>query len=150
MLATQVGNMYTASVYSCLVSHLCSKPIEDLAGQRLLLFSYGSGMAASMYMLAVSNDASASSALARLLSGIQHVPTTLANRVKVPPSEFVEILAHKEKTHHLAPYKPIGRIDRLRPGTFYLTNIDEQYRRTYQRLPSQLTSPVHTNGKSAA
>ena len=43
LLSTEVGNMYTASLYSCLVSYLISKPVEEIAGQNLLLFSYGSG-----------------------------------------------------------------------------------------------------------
>ena len=111
------------------------------------MFSYGSGMAASMYVLSVSNDCSPGSPLHSLLNGIQHVQKTLDSRIKIVPTEFVQILDVKEKTHHLAPFKPTGRSDRLRPGTFYLTNIDDKYRRSYARVPLVSATSQPSNGQ---
>ncbi|XP_074597512.1 hydroxymethylglutaryl-CoA synthase [Brevipalpus obovatus] len=135
LLATEVGNMYTASLYSCLVSYFMSKPLKDIAGKRILLFSYGSGMAASMFAFKISPDCSSGSRLDRLYKGICDVPALLKRRQKIRPEQFVETLKLREETHHLCPYTPKGSIDNLFPGTYYLTSIDELFRRKYDRVP---------------
>src|SRR5436190_684192 len=53
-----VGNMYTASVYSSLASILVEIPQEKLHGQRIGVFSYGSGLAASFFSVKVVGDVS--------------------------------------------------------------------------------------------
>jgi hydroxymethylglutaryl-CoA synthase len=50
---TQCGNMYTASVYSGLVSLLSNVDSDTLQGKRVALFSYGSGLASSLFSLTV-------------------------------------------------------------------------------------------------
>ena len=50
MLAKQLGNIYTGSLYNGLLSLLCDSSI-DLSGKQVLMFSYGSGCAASMFVL---------------------------------------------------------------------------------------------------
>jgi hydroxymethylglutaryl-CoA synthase len=37
----------------------------------------------------------------------------------------------REETHNMRDYTPVGSIDRLAPGTFYLTSVDEKFRRHY-------------------
>nr|QFU80951.1 HGMS [Eotetranychus kankitus] len=146
LLATQVGNMYTASLYSCLVSYFLSKPLEEIAGKRILLFSYGSGMAASMFCLQISPDSTANSPLDKLYKGISEVPILLKQRTKITPQEFVETLKLREETHHLCPYTPKGPIDNLFPGTYYLDKIDNLFRREYKRVP--VVSPsINTNNE---
>jgi hypothetical protein len=49
-LQQQLGNLYTASLYSGLAS-LLSQQGSALAGKRMLCFSYGSGVVASMFAL---------------------------------------------------------------------------------------------------
>lgn len=56
VLSFQVGNMYTPSVYAALVSYLISKPAAELVNQRIALFSYGSGLAATMFSLTITAD----------------------------------------------------------------------------------------------
>ncbi|KAG9509453.1 Hydroxymethylglutaryl-CoA synthase, cytoplasmic, partial [Fragariocoptes setiger] len=148
-LANQVGNMYTASLYSCLVSYLTTdRPIEQLAGKKLMFFSYGSGSASSMFSATLSTDVSE---LKKLVSGIEDVRTRLAERIEVLPADFSLHLSHREVTHHLASRKPIGDpsvkngdgpVDihstlqkYLFPGTYYLESVDDMFRRRYQRLP---------------
>ena len=53
LAARLVGNMYTASVYSSLASILTEIPQEKLQGQRIGVFSYGSGLASSFFSLKV-------------------------------------------------------------------------------------------------
>ena len=50
-----LGNIYTGSLYNGLLSLVCDKSI-DLAGKRIMLFSYGSGCASSMFMIHVWNS----------------------------------------------------------------------------------------------
>lgn len=146
-LSNQVGNMYTASLYSCLVAYLTSKPIEKLTNKKILFFSYGSGSAASMFSANLSGDVQA---IKKLLIGIADVRTKLNERIKVTPEEFTAHLEHKKKTFSLPSRSPtgqpitatapeigtIGKVDvetYLYPGTYYLTSVDAMFRRQYSR-----------------
>ena len=51
-LAKHLGNIYTGSLYNGLLSLVCDNTI-DLAGKKVMLFSYGSGCAASMFIVHV-------------------------------------------------------------------------------------------------
>jgi len=51
-LAKQLGNIYTGSLYNGLVTLLCDKSL-DLTGKKIMMFSYGSGCAASMFFVRV-------------------------------------------------------------------------------------------------
>lgn len=53
---TMCGNMYTASVYSGLVSLLSNVDSETLLGKRVALFSYGSGLASSLFSIKVNGS----------------------------------------------------------------------------------------------
>ena len=52
-LPAQCGNMYCASVYSSLISLISNVDDAHLQGKRIGLFSYGSGLASSMFSLKV-------------------------------------------------------------------------------------------------
>lgn len=56
--STMCGNMYTASLYSGLVSLVSNVPPAELQGKRVGLFSYGSGLASSLFSLRVKGDVS--------------------------------------------------------------------------------------------
>ena len=123
MLATNVGNMYTPSLYGGLISYLCSgnevviqssfslvittvievvfaESLENLPGKRLGLFSYGSGLVASFYSVVVSDDFGPDSPLASLKRSIKDVPSRLDARTKVPPSEFETVMKLRESVHN--------------------------------------------------
>lgn len=55
---TNCGNMYTASLYSGLVSLLSNVPSEELQNKRIGMFSYGSGLASTLFSLRVKGDTS--------------------------------------------------------------------------------------------
>lgn len=97
LVANQVGNMYTASVYGGLTSYLISKSESELRGNRICMFSYGSGLQASMYSFRVSGT---SDKLAQLLDGLSNVAERLNTRVKVEPPEFAKVMLVREQTHH--------------------------------------------------
>lgn len=55
LLAKQLGNIYTGSLYNGLISLVCDTSV-DLQGKKILMFSYGSGCAASMFIIRVAGD----------------------------------------------------------------------------------------------
>lgn len=136
-IANQVGNMYTPSVYSGLVSLLISKPIEALAGNKVAVFSYGSGLASSMYSLSISEDASKGSELRKLVTNLDYVKIQLEARQRLSPEEYTRVLDVREKNCHAVPYEPRESVDNMFPGTYYLVKVDELHRRTYKRVPNQ-------------
>jgi hydroxymethylglutaryl-CoA synthase len=134
-VASQVGNMYTPSLYAGLVSLLISREAQELAGKHVALFSYGSGLASSMFSLHVSLDANPGSPLKRLVENLTHIKPQLELRHKVSPEEFNSIMETRENNHHKAPYTPQGSLDVLFPGTWYLDKVDELHRRSYKQVP---------------
>ena len=58
MVPTMCGNMYTASVYGALTALLSNVTDENIAGKRVAFFSYGSGLASSLFSLRVVGDVS--------------------------------------------------------------------------------------------
>lgn len=81
----RLGNMYTASLYAGLVSLIANEHVE-LEGKRLLMFSYGSGLASSMFSLRVRASAAELQALRdcinlsqRLDSCVEYEPQTFAD-----------------------------------------------------------------------
>jgi len=57
-LAKTLGNIYTGSLYNGLLSLLADRTLH-LRGKNLLLFSYGSGCASSIFRIQVKGDISA-------------------------------------------------------------------------------------------
>ena len=121
----------------CFVILTCtySKPSSELVGKRVVMFSYGSGYASAMYSLRISNDASPGSSLSQLLGNLSYISKRLAERKTVSPAEFERIMKLRENVHNQASYTPVSSIDDFWPGVFYLTSVDEKYRRSYSRVP---------------
>ena len=111
-----------------------SKKPTELAGKRVVLFSYGSGLASAMYSLRFSQDPTPKSSLSKVMATLADIPTRLQLRRTTPPAEFEEIMKLREDTHHKCPYTPVSDIKDLFPGTYYLAQVDDKYRRTYLRV----------------
>jgi len=128
-LASRVGNTYTASVYSGLASYLLSVPPERLAGKRIGVFSYGSGLASSMYSITVADNG-----LAAMVGRLRRsVSAGLERRTRFTAEQFADALHVRRESLHRAPYAPAGDRALLFPGTWYLSGIDEMRRRHYER-----------------
>ncbi|XP_076067053.1 hydroxymethylglutaryl-CoA synthase isoform X3 [Oratosquilla oratoria] len=143
LVATQVGNMYTPSLYGSLAGLISSHTVSSLAGKKIGLFSYGSGLAATMFSIKVSTDTSPGMPLAKLVTSMANLRDRLESRVKVNPQAFAQIMQLREDTHHKAPYVPVGDVSILFPGTWYLTGVDDKHRRQYERLPLLPSSNAH-------
>ncbi|XP_004533489.1 hydroxymethylglutaryl-CoA synthase 1 [Ceratitis capitata] len=139
LIANQVGNMYTASVYSGLASLLANNPAESLVGKRIGVFSYGSGLAATMYSILVTKD---DKVFQQFVSKLDYVLPALSAREKVAPVVFSQLMEVREKNNHAAPYTPSGSVSALLPGTYYLKDVDDMHRRSYERKPT-IANGVH-------
>lgn len=121
---TNIGNMYTGSVYSSLCSLLEFVGNEKLQGKRVGMFSYGSGLAASLFSFTVQGD------LTNIISKL-NLGEKLNARSGVSPSEYEAALKLREELHLKKDVSPKGSIDHLTAGTYYLTKIDDKWRREY-------------------
>ena len=131
-VSKNVGNMYCASVYGGLVSLLGIMDSEALLGKRVVLFSYGSGLASSMFSITVKGSVSA-------IKKKLNVSQRLADRSVIEPAEYDQIMLLREKTHNMKSYNPSGSVsmENMFPGTYYLVNVDDKFRRTYARFSGE-------------
>ncbi|EAT84628.2 3-hydroxy-3-methylglutaryl coenzyme A synthase [Parastagonospora nodorum] len=122
---TQCGNMYCGSVYGSLASILANVDNQSLQGKRIGLFSYGSGLASSMFSFKVNGSVEN---MAKQLD----IPNRLESRRVVAPEVYDEMCNLREQAHLKKSYTPTGKTDGLFPGTYYLTHIDDMFRRSYE------------------
>ncbi|KIY66443.1 hydroxymethylglutaryl-CoA synthase [Cylindrobasidium torrendii FP15055 ss-10] len=125
----RLGNMYTGSLYGCLASLLGSVEPATLLNKRISFFAFGSGCAASFWTARVNGDTS------DIQKGMDLINRLAAMKV-VPPQEFIDALALREKNHNAVSYTPEGSISNIWPGAYYLDSVDSKYRRKYLRAPT--------------
>ncbi|KAK5137504.1 hypothetical protein LTR08_008482 [Meristemomyces frigidus] len=122
---TMCGNMYTASVYSSLVSLVSNVSSDDLQNKSIGIFSYGSGLASSMFSMKVKGSTE------EMRSKLD-LHTRLENRQTVAPEVYDEMCNIRERAHLKKNYKPVGSAETIVEGTYYLTNVDDMFRRAYE------------------
>ncbi|KAK4454043.1 hydroxymethylglutaryl-coenzyme A synthase C terminal-domain-containing protein [Podospora aff. communis PSN243] len=123
-VATMCGNMYCASVWgglASLVSHIDSAALQ---GKRIGLFSYGSGLAASFCSFRVVGST-------EKISQALDIPNRLVARRAVPPETYDAMCDLRKKAHLQKGYAPAGEVSTIIPGTYYLENVDDMFKRTY-------------------
>jgi len=123
-VATMCGNMYCGSVYGGLVSLISNISPQQIQGKRVGVFSYGSGLASALFSLKVVGD---TTELAEKLD----LQKRLDERMVVPPETYDEMCLSREKAHLQKDFKPTGSTENLKPGTYYLTEVDGMFRRKY-------------------
>ncbi|TFK64091.1 hydroxymethylglutaryl-CoA synthase [Pluteus cervinus] len=124
----RLGNMYTASLYGCLASLVSTVEPTQLRNKRISLFAFGSGCAASFFVARVKGDTSEIREKLDLASRLKAMKV-------VPPQEFVDALALREKNHNAVNYVPEGKVENIWAGAYYLDSVDHKYRRKYVRAP---------------
>ena len=85
---TMCGNMYCASVYGSLVSLLSNIPSEQFKCRRVAIFSYGSGLASSLFSMKVAGDVSG---MVKALN----LHERLDARRTVPPETYDEVSGNR-------------------------------------------------------
>ncbi|CCE82471.1 Piso0_002198 [Millerozyma farinosa CBS 7064] len=126
-LATNTGNMYTASVWASLASALYFVGSDSLQKKRIGLFSYGSGLASTMLSVVVNGD------ISKITDTLNLKYKLNEGRKLASPDDYLHAIELREKAHLQHSFKPSGSIDHLPKGTFYLTEIDDKFRRKYER-----------------
>ncbi|KAF2500522.1 hydroxymethylglutaryl-CoA synthase [Lophium mytilinum] len=122
---TQCGNMYCGSVYGSLCSLISNVSSEDIQGKRIGMFSYGSGLASSLFSFKVNGSTEE-------ISKALDIQSRLDSRRVVAPEVYDEMCNLRGKAHLQKDYKPKGATDTLFPGTYYLTDVDGMFRRKYE------------------
>ncbi|KAJ4954837.1 hypothetical protein NE237_011620 [Protea cynaroides] len=130
LLPKQVGNMYTASLYAAFASLIHNKH-SSLVGKRVIIFSYGSGLTATMFSLRI-RDGQHPFTLSNIAT-VMNVSEKLKSRQEVAPEKFVETLKLMEHRYGGKDFVTTKDTSLLAPGTFYLTEVDSMYRRTYAK-----------------
>ena len=97
-LAKNLGNIYTGSLYNGLLSLVCNRQI-DLSNKKVLMFSYGSGCAASMFILRVAPAY-------KQIQKIASFDLRLQNRVRVSAEEYDRCMSKREQLFGKADYTP--------------------------------------------
>ncbi|XP_057524630.1 hydroxymethylglutaryl-CoA synthase-like [Amaranthus tricolor] len=146
LLPKQIGNTYTASLYSAFAS-LIHNEHSELAGKRALMFSYGSGLTATMFSLHF-NEGQHPFRLSNIAS-VMNVAKKLKSRHEFPPEKFVETLKLMEHRYGAKEYVTSKDTSLLVPGTYYLTEVDSMYRRFYAKKPVYDSNIPHQNGSVA-
>ncbi|KAI8069152.1 hydroxymethylglutaryl-CoA synthase [Gongronella butleri] len=122
----QIGNMYTAAVWAGLASLVSEVSSDELQGKRVLLYSYGSGLAASMISFRI-NGSTADQ------QKVLNMRERLAQRTFAKPEDFANAMKMRETTHNACDYTPSGSLDHIASGAYYLEKIDDKWRRFYKR-----------------
>lgn len=122
----QLGNLYAGSLYGGLVS-LIAHQGDSLIGQRALMFSYGSGSAASMFSLKIKSSVEEQRQACNLIERLE-------SREEATPEEYTATLLEREKnTKQKGAFKFEGLQKHVSPGAFYVSECDDLLRRTYSQ-----------------
>ncbi len=132
-----IGNMYAGSLYGGLLSLIAAHG-DNLLGQRALMFSYGSGLAASMFSLKFNGSVEE-----------QRVKCDLQNRIETgrkeaTPEEFTETLKARENKK----FTGATNIDNIPKGAYYVAEVDKLQRRQYVKNASSIEQQMEKNDRN--
>jgi len=151
----QLGNSYTGSLWFALLSLIAeSANNENLGGDgflgdRALLFSYGSGLAATMFSCIVDGSLKEQAEKCNLYSRLESREESSAESFSealeqrrlshLPESEENEFLSKVKESH-------------VPPGSFFLRCVDDRKRRVYERtsFAAQEDFSIHQSSLAGA
>lgn len=134
LITKQCGNSYCGSLYAGILSLVANKAAE-LPGKRALCFSYGSGLAATLFSLQFKGDVTR-------IRDTANVAARLKARHRLTAQEFTDVLELRERTHLLFDHEPHQPVSELTKGTYYLSKIDLAERRFYARAYHTAARPL--------
>nr|DAD48051.1 TPA_asm: hypothetical protein HUJ06_017988 [Nelumbo nucifera] len=130
LLPKQVGNMYTASLYAAFASLVHNKH-STLDGNRVVMFSYGSGLTSTMFSFRLHSGEHPFSL--SNIAAVMNIPAKLKSRHEFSPEKFVETLKLMEHRYGGKDFVTAKDRSLLSPGTYYLIEVDKLYRRFYAK-----------------
>lgn len=128
-LGANIGNIYTGSLYLSLLSVLADQSL-DVLGKRIAMFSYGSGLASTLFTLHIRPEAAHAVQQIRLNCSVDSL---LSSRIKLDLDEFSRRMDQREIDYNRGNYTPTDPLSELTSGTFYLARVDDRWRRFYTR-----------------
>eukprot|EP00297_Palpitomonas_bilix_P005506 CAMPEP_0113891328 /NCGR_PEP_ID=MMETSP0780_2-20120614/14693_1 /TAXON_ID=652834 /ORGANISM="Palpitomonas bilix" /LENGTH=510 /DNA_ID=CAMNT_0000880929 /DNA_START=26 /DNA_END=1558 /DNA_ORIENTATION=+ /assembly_acc=CAM_ASM_000599 len=123
--ASRVGNMYTGSLYGCIISLLCTTSIDEAVGKNVLAYSYGSGLASAMFLLSVRRSAANTRRLIDL-------DRRLDEREKITPAQAEYVLDVRERMVK-DDLMPSSDLKSIRKGDYYLAGYEKGGFRMYKQ-----------------
>lgn len=102
------------------------------------MFSYGSGLASSMFILRFT------SSVTEMRRNLDLHGRLLA-RIKVPVEVYDRIMDERVEMFHKKGYTLETNLEHLEEGAFYLVSVDDKYRRTYARKISPQNALTKNN-----
>ncbi|KVH95444.1 Hydroxymethylglutaryl-coenzyme A synthase, active site-containing protein [Cynara cardunculus var. scolymus] len=143
LIPKQLGNMYTASIYAAFASLIHNKN-SSLDGNRVMMFSYGSGLSATMFSLRLS-EGKAPFSLSNIAK-VMNIEHKLKTRTEVC-YQILEMTINACEREMLMEHRYGGKdyvtskdTSHLAPGTYYLTEVDSKYRRFYAKKTTELAN----------
>jgi len=123
-----LGNSYAGSLYFGLLSLIAQSNKSDMRDERVLMFSYGSGLAATMFTARVEGSLEKQRETCNLLDRLEN------ERIQASPEQFTAALAEREQFYASSDFElspsPIAT-----PGSFQLAGVDNLGRRAYMKTP---------------
>lgn len=135
-LSKELGNTYTGSLYNCLIS-LIANPANELLNKNILMFSYGSGNAATMFLVRVNPGYES-------LRETAEFESRLEQRVQVSAEEYQTRMKRRQESYGKRT-QPTDSVDLLFPGTFYVSEVDSKWRRGYQKFTAGLPQTIDSD-----
>lgn len=129
LLGKQLGNSYTASLY-CALASLVDVEGEKLIGKKILNFSYGSGCNSTVFELQGKATTNPAFSLANIKEQL-NLQQRLSQRTEASIEEYEKTIQGNLQSYNSYNYVSTSSIDQLAPGTFYLTHVDDKWRRNY-------------------
>jgi len=128
-VSRRLGNTYTAAAYIGLASLLSRVSLDEISGgKRVGLFSFGSGLAATLFMLKTQDKEK----VRKLKNSVPDFASSLAKRQRLS-AEKIDKMVQASGLVKIHPYELTGSVDELKAGTWYIKEVDCFYRRTYER-----------------
>ncbi|KAF3433052.1 hypothetical protein FNV43_RR24154 [Rhamnella rubrinervis] len=137
LIPKQVGNMYTVSLYAAFASLLHNKH-GSLAGKRVVMYSYGSGLTATLFSFQL-REGQRPFSLSNIAT-VMNISGKLKSRHEFPPEKFIGTLKLMEHRYGAKDFVTSKDTSLLSPGTYYLTEVDSLYRRFYAKKSDDVTS----------
>ncbi|KAL1059609.1 hypothetical protein V6Z11_1Z024100 [Gossypium hirsutum] len=105
--------------------------------RRVILFSYGSGLTATMFSLRL-HEGQHPFSLSNIAT-VMNIAGKLKSRHEFAPEKFVETMHLMEHRYGAKDFVTSKDCSLLSPGTYYLTEVDSKYRRFYAKKDGNCT-----------
>jgi hydroxymethylglutaryl-CoA synthase len=122
-LTSRVGNMYCASIFAGLISIIITERVFYEPEKSVLVFSYGSGSSAALFRVRLFTRA-------HTVVPRDNILAMLDDRRKISPLLFHQAINQRAK--HFLEHSWTPSNTEKAPGVWYLTRVDELYRRIYE------------------